>query len=236
MPATKFSCPVCGADPGYLVDIGWHTDVVVRKRVVGAGIRLAGCRDCGSTDRERLVYLYLRDHLRLFREMPRFRILHIAPERLLYDLLRQTEHNYTCADLFVSDYDYAKDVLRMDIQCLDLPSNEFDVVICNHVLEHVVDDLKAIGELYRVLRPGGQAILQVPISNFEPVTDEDTSILSPREREIRFGQADHYRLYGTDYLSRLASAGFCVSQIDLSSRYPRFGLNPSEVLFVGTKS
>jgi ubiquinone/menaquinone biosynthesis C-methylase UbiE len=100
-------------------------------------------------------------------------------------------------------------MVRMDITNITLPDNSFDVILCNHVLEHVPDDRKAMSELYRVLKPGGWAILQTPMSD-KPQTEEDLTITDPKERERRFGQDDHVRTYGMDKKDRLESVGFTV--------------------------
>jgi ubiquinone/menaquinone biosynthesis C-methylase UbiE len=113
--------------------------------------------------------------------------------------------NYVTADLESPLAD-----VKLDIQEMPFGDNEFDVVICNHVLEHVPNDRKAIGEIYRVLKKGGFAILQVPTDYSMEKTYEDPSITDPLEREKHFRQKDHYRLYGRDYLNRIKEAGFII--------------------------
>ena len=105
----------------------------------------------------------------------------------------------------------------------------------NHVLEHIPDDRKAMSELRRVLKPGGVAILQVPISANSATTIEDPEITDPDAREQAFGQFDHVRIYGQDYTTRLAEAGFQVDKVDVTDQYAKFGVNPEEALFVCTK-
>jgi ubiquinone/menaquinone biosynthesis C-methylase UbiE len=127
---------------------------------------------------------------------------------------------------------------------LGLPygDNEFDVVICNHVLEHIDDDAKAISEIYRVTIVGGLAILQVPISNQLEVTYEDAAIKGKKQREKHFGQFDHVRIYGKDYKSRLENAGFMVqtySPLEEKSNKAtlnKFALNTDEKLYVAHKN
>ena len=129
----------------------------------------------------------------------------------------------------------------MDIHQIPFGENTFDVVLCNHVLEHVGDDIKAMQEIHRVLKPGGFAILQVPF--FSPVPDitfEDNTIIDKREREKVFGQDDHVRKYGRDYPSRIRKAGLMpkedsfVNELDDDIR-KRFGLVGGEVVYVGSK-
>ena len=128
----------------------------------------------------------------------------------------------------------------MDVGALPLDDNAFDLVICNHVLEHIPDDAKAMSELYRVLRPGGEAILQVPISLNLDRTYEDFSILSHEGREREFGQEDHCRIYGTDYRDRLELAGFTVRPLDPVGAFGedivrRYALLPEEKLYICSK-
>jgi SAM-dependent methyltransferase len=109
--------------------------------------------------------------------------------------------------------------LRADITQLPLADGSFDLVLCSHVLEHVPDDARAIAELFRVLRPGGTALVQVPYESAADRTDEDPSITDPRERVRRFGQFDHVRLYGRDLVERLGAAGFDVETVHVRERY-----------------
>jgi ubiquinone/menaquinone biosynthesis C-methylase UbiE len=131
--------------------------------------------------------------------------------------------------------------VKMDIHQIPFGENHFDVVLCNHVLEHVQDDIKAMSEIYRVLKPGGWAIMQVPF--FSPVpefTFEDSLITNPREREKIFGQDDHVRKFGFDYPARIERAGLKAEASSFASMMPdatslRYGLQKSEVLYVGHK-
>ncbi len=107
-------------------------------------------------------------------------------------------------------------MVKMDITDIQYPPSSFDIILCNHVMEHIPDDALALSELHRVLKPGGWAILQVPIKGDETI--EDTSPLTPEERLARFGQRDHVRIYGADYRDRLANAGFTVTVDDYARR------------------
>jgi SAM-dependent methyltransferase len=162
-------------------------------------------------------------------------MLHIAPEIQLSRLFAGASGiDYLSADLFSSTA-----LVRMDIMDIEYPDETFDVIYCSHVLEHVIDDRTAMRELHRVLRTGGWAILQVPISTAEE-TFEDPMITSPEERELAFGQFDHVRLYGADYRDRLEEAGFSV-QVDGFVRelddeeVARLGLDRSEDVYRCTR-
>lgn len=161
----------------------------------------AQCPGCGSLERHRLLLIALQK-LSLLSNQRRKNLLHIAPEPCLALKLKQT-FEYTSVDL-----DGARAMMQMDIMNLQFPDAHFDGIICNHVLEHVSDDRKALSELYRVLKPKGWASIQVPIDR--DTTDEDHSVVDPSERERRFGQHDHVRSYGLDFQQRLEDVGFSV--------------------------
>ncbi len=134
------------------------------------------------------------------------KLLHLAPEKPLMDLfIKQNNIDYLTADLNPEQV-----MVKMDITAIQYPDNIFDAILCNHVLEHIPDDRKAMRELYRVLKPGGWAILQVPVSKILEQTYDDITITSPQDREKYFGQKDHVRIYGKDYTQRLKEAGFTV--------------------------
>jgi SAM-dependent methyltransferase len=164
----------------------------------------ARCPRCGSLERHRLLWLYLHEKTNLF--SGELRVLHVAPELCFRSLARQPGLQYIDADL-----ESPRVSLRLDLTLLPLADDSFDVVLCNHVLEHVPDDRKAMSEIHRVLRPGGWAILQAPVYRSRENTEEDLDC-PPAERERRFGQADHFRIYGRDYRARLEEGGFQVDE------------------------
>ncbi len=170
----------------------------------------ARCPGCGSAERHRAVWLYLTEQTDLF-VGPRKRFLHVAPERVIQSKLRTAAN----IDYLSGDLQSPKADIKLDITDIDMPDASFDVIYCSHVLEHIPDDHKAMSELYRVLKPGGWAILLVP-SNRKGLTIEDFG-LSPAERLRRYGQADHVRIYGRDYRDRLERAGWGV----MADPYPR---------------
>ena len=162
-------------------------------------------------------------------------MLHLAPEPALDRPLRQVRGlTRITADLNRHDV-----MARLDVTHLPCADDSFDVIYCSHVLEHVPDDLAAMAELQRVLRPGGWAILQVPI--LREFTDEDPSVVTPEERLRRFGQRDHVRVYGRDYAKRLEVSGFQVHVDDFGRRVSQarpgyFGLDANEDIYLCRKA
>ena len=233
----QYYCPFCGYESKKLAKIGANFPVIKEKKIVGGGRRLGGCLNCGSTDRERLIYIYLKEKLNLFTEINRnVFVLHIAPEKRISKLFfNERFPNYVCGDKHEERYSYPEYVKHLDIRDLPFENEYFDLIICNHVLEHIPNDFEAMSELYRVLKKGGQAILQVPISLELEATFEDKNITSPKERERVFGQSDHVRIYGQDYPSRLSECKFIVEKVNFSDEVINYGLNKDEVIFVAHK-
>ncbi len=165
------------------------------------------CPDSLSLERHRLLWLFLKARTNFFDQQLHF--LHIAPEQCFMKAFeKQHGDGYITADL---ESPLAK--VKMDVHEIPFEDNTFDAAMCNHVMEHVADDIKAMSEIYRVLKPGGWAILQVPFFSPVPeVTFQDPSITEPAEREKIYGQDDHVRLYGHDYGQRLQQAGFAVTE------------------------
>jgi len=230
----KYECSFCNGRFRKLLPIGLKNDI--SSSIIGGGYRYAVCPKCHSTDRERLVYWYIVNKKNIFYSRKMINLLHIAPEKNLQKVFRASDKiNYINGDLnpLIADR-------RIDITDIKFENNFFDFIICNHVLEHVKDDKKAMSELFRVLKPGGEAILQVPISKYNQETFEDFSITSPEEREKIFGQKDHVRIYGKDFQKRLENAGFEVNLYDIKKdlnirNIEKFGLNKEEILYIGKK-
>lgn len=188
----KFVCPCCG----------WHF-----RQFLTHGVKPrknAKCARCDSMERHRLLWLYLKNKTNLFSD--NLKVLHFAPEYIFQKNLRSMSN----LDYISADLDSPLAMVNVDIINILYDDNSFDVILCSHVLEHVIDDREAMKELFRVLKPGGWAILLVPLSNESDKTFEDPSIESPRDREHIFGQKDHVRIYGRDYKDRLEKAGFTV--------------------------
>lgn len=231
----KYHCPFCGYNSKDLFPIGIDIPVLNEKKVIGAGLRNGGCYKCGSNDRERLIYAYLIDKINILNKSKKIKILHLAPEKNLSKVLLNLGYDYICGDLFTEGYKYPDYVQNMNVLNIPYEDNFFDIIICNHLLEHVPDDIKAMKELYRVLKNGGKAILQVPISKNSKETFEDFSVTDTKEREIIFGQFDHIRIYGQDYTDRLQSVGFLTERINISEEFSKYGVVSDEDIFIGKK-
>lgn len=199
----------------------------------------ASCAACGSLERHRLIWLYLKSETDLFEGHRR--LLHVAPEGALQrKFIRNRSIEYTACDKFDTGYKYPKGTVDVDITDIPFGESTFDAIICNHVLEHVPDDTLAMREMYRVLKPGGWAILQVPIDLERTCTFEDATMITPEQRKKAFGQSDHVRIYGRDYVDRLRQAGFEVKVDPYPKRLTnrevfRFGLNLDEEIYFCSK-
>lgn len=180
------------------------------------------------------MWLYMKEKTNFFQATNK--MLHIAPEQCFLGRFRAMPNlDYTTGDLESPLAD-----VKMDVHDIPFADNTFDVVFCNHVLEHVTDDHRAMTEILRVLKPGGWAMLQSPKDPSYGVTKEDPSIKDPWEREKAFGQKDHVRMYGDDYPGRIASAGFVVVEdktVDelMPDMVKYYGLAPHEYLYLGIK-
>jgi SAM-dependent methyltransferase len=174
------------------------------------------CPHCGATDRDRLYALYCTRYFPTLTPSDTVKIVDFAPSPSLSAFIRKLAGrmpypvSYVTADLFRSDVDDKVDIMEMNIY----PEGSVDFFICSHVLEHVEDDRKAMSELYRILRQGGQGILVVPIILTIDEIDEDPSVTDEAERWRRFGQFDHVRLYSKPgFLARVGEAGFTITQL-----------------------
>ena len=161
-----------------------------------------------SLERHRLLWLYLKNETNFF--TTRKKVLHFAPEQAFYSRFRQMKNlDYTTTDLNSPLAD-----VKADICNLPFEDNTYDLIFCNHVLEHIPDDTKAMQELYRILKKGGMGIFQIPQELDRDTTYEDDSITDKKERAKIFGQYDHVRIYGRDYFEKLRSIGFNVEEVD----------------------
>ena len=188
-----------------------------------------------SLERHRLLWLYLQRNTDFFIKN-NLKVLHFAPEQAFYKRFKkQANLDYTTTDLASPLAD-----VKADICDLPFENESFDVILCNHVLEHIPDDKKAMQELFRILKPSGYAILQVPLDSNRKTTFEDDSITDKAERTRIFGQYDHLRIYGMDYFDKLTTVGFQVNAISLKKELSkeeikRFAIDADELIPVCTK-
>jgi SAM-dependent methyltransferase len=231
---SNHKCILCGRSSRKLLPTGIRNESALD--LIGGGYRLTLCPFCFSADRERLIYYYLKNKTDIFNLKEKVKILHIAPG----ESLKKRLNSYSSVDYTSGDMNPSPGDIKIDITDIKFEDNSFDIIICCHVLEHVLDDKKAMKEIFRVLKPGGFAILQVPISRHLSETFEDPSVVSPEEREEKFGQKDHVRVYGRDYGEKLKEAGFKLSLYDVKKdlsieEMRKYGLNIEEILYVSGK-
>ena len=181
----------------------------------------AQCPNCGALERDRFAYLILTKRIKSWDRLAK-PLLHVAPEPVFHKLFRQQlAERYVTADLNRTDVD-----IQMDITKIPFPNEYFGAIYCSHVLEHVVDDRIAIKEFRRVLERNGWALLNVPIT--AEMTFEDPTVTEPQERLRLFGQEDHVRRYGADFINRLVDAGFTPTKISLEDL-----LTQTEIITMG---
>ena len=192
------------------------------------------CPSCLSLERHRLLWLFLKNETDFFSSS--LKVLHVAPEQCFLKRFRSLKNlDYITADLESPIAD-----VHFDLHDIPLSDNQYDIIICNHVMEHVRDDKRVLGELLRILKPGGRAIVQVPLDYSRTSTFEDPSVTRPSDRENLFGQRDHVRVYGLDYPERLRTSGFMVEEIayplqlgkDIVSKYR---LPEEEIIYLNIK-
>jgi len=184
-----------------------------------------------SLERHRLMWLFLKDETNFFTSENKLKVLHIAPEQCFLDIFRKQQN----LEYITSDIESPIADVKADICNLPFKESEFDVVFCNHVLEHITNDTKAMQELYRVLKPGGFGIFQIPGDLSRSTTFEDNTITDRKERAQIFGQYDHVRIYGRDYFKKLRAIGFKVDEVDYTKKIApkklkRFCLMQDEIL------
>ncbi len=166
------------------------------------------CPGSLSLERHRLLWLYLKNKTNFFTS--KHKMLHIAPEQCFYKLFKKQKN----LDYTTGDYNSPIADVHFDLHHAPFADNNFDVIFCNHVLEHVEDANQCMRELFRMTKPGGWGIFQVPLDTTRATTLEDPSIVSEKDREKHYWQKDHLRLFGLDYKSKLEAAGFTVKVDD----------------------
>lgn len=223
LQGTKYTDPIDGKSFRMFLPYGYGTQ---RNNVLSPSTL--------SLERHRLLWLYLKNETNFF-SAPK-KVLHFAPEQAFYKLFRNQKNlEYTTTDLLSPLAD-----VKADICNLPFSDNTYDVILCNHVLEHIPDDTKAMQELFRVLKPGGMGIFQIPQDLNRAATFSDDSITDQKERSKIFGQYDHVRIYGRDYFDKLRSIGFEVIEVDYTSKISadlveKYCLAQGEIIPVCTK-
>lgn len=222
----KKICPICKNEVRVFLPFG----VKIRPDAM--------CPECRSLERHRALWLYLEKNPKIFSGNQQLKILHFAPERIFYNKISKMEN----VDYYPVDYnpDYPGIRMQVDITDIQFENEFFDVIICNHVLEHIIDEKKAINELYRVLKANGLALLNSPIDQGREVTLEEPDYNTSELREKYYGQSDHVRLYGRDYKMRLEESGFLVEETFPNKEYSKserrkYGLIENEAIYLCKK-
>jgi SAM-dependent methyltransferase len=193
----KTYCPCCNGSFSKFLEVGPKREPML-------------CPRCRSNDRDRFFWFYLDKYPNTLQ--PGMKLLHVSPETIYYKRFNQIPGvDYVAGDKFILQFGstYPKGTVYLDIT--DMPEyadNTFDFIFCSHVLEYIKEDHKALRELYRVLKPGGKAIISVPIRFGNYKTLEDPTVTDPKEQEKLYGDTGHLRYYGEDYFERVEAAGF----------------------------
>lgn len=218
-------CNVCGKSFRKFLGYGGHG--ALRQNVL--------CPYDLTLERHRLMWLYLKEHSNFFQDQ--LKVLHVAPEQCFHQTFKAQENlDYTTADLVSPIAD-----IHFDLHDIPLEDNQYDVIFCNHVMEHVDDPIRCMSELHRVMKPGGWAIMQVPQDFDRNETLEDPEINTPELRQKHYWQKDHVRLFGMDYPQWLEKAGFTVDTFDPTEhlskeQLERYRFMPREVLYIARKN
>jgi len=213
---TKFTDPINNKSYSYFFPYGYNKQ---RKNAL--------CPGTFSLERHRLLWLYLKKETNFFNSNNK--ILHFAPEQCFHKFFKSFFKNYTTTDLNSPIVD-----IKADICNLPFNDNSFDYILCNHVLEHIYDDDKAMKEIFRVLNKNGIAILQVPIDIKSDLTHEGRDVDDKELRNKLFGQYDHLRMYGLDYFKKLKKVGFNVKNIDYLSKLTKEEVEKFSLTNAGT--
>jgi len=241
----KYQCPACLTNLAYFNSFPDHSYQQLRQNgfiyslrdFETANLKNNACPACGTGDSNRLYAIYLRDKLSKLDTNKKYTFIDFAPVPPLAQIIKSYRFiNYRSADLFMPDVDDHVDIMDMKIY----KNNSVDMFLCAHILEHVTDDIKAMKELFRILKPGGWGIIMVPILLSINKIQEDPNITSENERWKYYGQGEHVRMYSKKgFIQRLASVGFKVHQLDINyfgkSVFKKYGISPKSVLYVVSK-
>lgn len=230
----RHKCYVCGKTFGRFLPFreGRQSPFTRLLKVVGSDAKNFYCPACSCFDRERHLFMYF-DKLGLWEVVKGGRVLHVAPEAKLAERIAASGP----AEYVRGDIAPGPDRVKLDVTALDFPGGHFDLVICNHVLEHVHEDERAVSELFRVLKPGGCAVLQTPFSPVLARSFQDPNIDTDEKRRLYYGQEDHVRVYGQDLFERFRGAGFDLATARHDALFRSweaayYGVNPAEDLLL----
>ena len=218
-------CPVC--ERSFRKFLSYGADIVHRDNVL--------CPYDLTLERHRLMWIYLKNNSDFFTK-ENLTVLHMAPEQCFHKLFQNQKNlDYLTADIVSPIAD-----IHFDLHDIPLEDNRFEVIFCNHVMEHVDDPIRCMSELHRVMKPGGWGIMQVPQDWNRDETYEDSSIVTPEEREKHYWQYDHVRLFGKDYPDYLKKAGFEVEEFNREvhigiEKMKRYRLDENEILYIVKK-
>lgn len=235
----KYYCNICNSNIKEFLPGGINNHAIQKYEVIGAGYKQYDiCPVCTASYRTRAIKLVMDKYINMSISD---KVLHIAPEKPLFYLLKKKfNNNYIPGDIDPKKYLGYSNISRIDLTNMDFNDCEFDFILCNHVLEHIQDDEKALNEIHRVLKPSGLALLQVPISKKLKNTFENPEIISAEDRLVNYGQHDHVRIYAMDYVDKLEKTGFIVETIsvkDLNRHniFHKLMLDEREIIFVCRK-
>lgn len=223
LKGNTYTDPIDGKSYKAFLDYGY---IKTRKNVLGPSTL--------SLERHRLLWLYLKNETDFFTTQKK--VLHFAPEQAFHKRFKKMPN----LDYVTTDLNSPLADVKADICNLPFEDHAFDVILCNHVLEHIPDDTMAMQELYRILKIGGMGIFQIPQDLSREITFEDNSITNKKERAKIFGQYDHVRIYGRDYFEKLRRIGFKVEEVDYTATLTaedidRYRLAKGEIIPVVSK-
>lgn len=226
----KVYCPCCDTHFSKFLEVGPKRQPML-------------CPRCRSNDRDRFFWLYLEANPGFFKEG--IKLLHVSPETIYYKRFKKIPGvRYTAGDKFVLQFGstYPADTVYLDITNMpEYAENTFDFIFCSHVLEYIKEDRQSLRELYRVLKPGGKAIISIPINHGHYETLEDPNITDPKEQERLYGDTGHLRYYGEDYGERVKEAGFTiqftpVTDFITAEMITKCVINPKDVVHLCLKN
>ncbi len=232
----KYTCNICHCKIKKWRPGGNQHQIFIDNHIIGAGYRPnCNCPVCGVKDKDRLIYFYLNKYTDILKKPST--ILHFAPEILIYKKIKKKCKINKNFKYYNGDLDPNHADMVIDITNIDFPDNEFDYIICNHVLEHVLEEEKAFKELKRVIKPTGKIIFTVPVCISNAHTIEDDTITDPQERMSKFCQEDHVRLYGRDITERIKKYGLKVEEFKVNNRKieEKYGLLEDGIIYILSK-